>query len=197
LDIPPPDADAPANAPVPQEDPTDLSMPFAPEPGDVHTLLRRNYKPPRRLWRAFLISFLGVTVLFGAVGYYLYRIPVDQWGDAVRFSDHLEIYHGEGVSAEEATALGNFVLARGMGTPAHPVTLRLARKEDGYTLYVFTSSLAVLTDESAVEEMRKFRDEISRDVLSGQRITLRVCSQQVFKNGLGALSEPEVLKVIE
>jgi hypothetical protein len=182
---------------APPPDPASLEAKIDWQPPAIRRpLLRRQRLISPNAWRAFLAALLILAVLCGGGGYLLYRTPVDQWGDAVRFSDHLEIFHGQGVSQEEAEALGRFMLARGIGTPGHPATLRLRRGDEGYQLYLFTTDEDVLADEDKRNAYRQFRDEISQSVLGGSRLTLFLCSRNVTQGRFGALAEPRVITVL-
>jgi hypothetical protein len=160
-------------------------------------LVRPERSPQRRFWIALLGALLILGALLGGGGWFLYRTPIDPWGDKVEFSEHLQIYHGRGVSEEEATAVGRYVLAQGLGTPWHPVTLRLARAEDGYVLYVFTDSPATLIEGPALDEMRWFRDQITRDVFQSRPVKLLVCETLVGRGAFGQLAEPNVIKTLD
>jgi hypothetical protein len=187
----------PAGAPGPEESPFDLAMPFAPDPAARARMIHREHKAPRRLWLALLFGFLIVALTVGVTGYFLYRIPVDQWGDAIRVGDHLEVYHGKGVSQEEAEALGRFLFDRGLGAPGSPATVRVTLRDGGYALYLFTSSPQALADPAALAGLRRLRDDASREVFDGRRVVVLVCNRLVAQGGMGALAEPEVLKVID
>jgi hypothetical protein len=172
-------------------------MPFASDPTAMSDLVRSAYQPPRRLWRALLVALTVIAVCVGLAWYFLSKMHADRWGDVVRFSDSLEIYHGKGVTQDEAEALGRFLLKRGIGTNDQPATLRVERRAEDYALYVFCSSSSIASDAEAIAELRQLKSDVSKELFADEPVTVILCSHRIDRNAFGALGEPQVLKVIE